>query len=169
MNDDRPRFAVITHPWPCGFERANIPADVAALVKVDEAIRNGHRLPRWGWPVPGAYNGATGAERVRGWEATWIARKIGLLPWPEHCSICARGSGLGFHAELYGRPLLVKPVCRSCHFHIHRRFRNPDRWQSFVGEWPDIAWLARIPVVELCRSAAQSQEAEYNPLGLAGD
>lgn len=147
----------------------NLAPDIVKLVQVTDAISGGMRLPRWGWPVPGPYNGATGAERIWGWQMTWVANRTGLLPWPERCSVCTKTTNLGLHAELYGRPLLVKAVCRSCHFHIHRRFKASAPWQAYVAKWSHIDWITRLPVTELSREAASALETEFDPFGLTTD
>lgn len=155
-------MTVMIADWPDG----HVPPDILAQQEVEQAIRNGASLPRWGWPTPRPYNGATGVERIHGWQITLIARRVGLLAPPRACSVCGKTSHLHFHSELYGRPLLAKPICRSCHFHVHRRFRRPDDWQSFLAGRHTGNWTQRIPVRELTRSDAMCLERTWNPLGL---
>lgn len=111
----------------------NLPDDVLMEQRVDDAIRNGFALPRWGWKVPAPYNGSTGAERVLGWQKVRVAEMLGLLPPRDRCSGCG-GLAAHKHCELYQRPLTSLDVCRSCHFQVHRRFTDPDRWVRFVHD-----------------------------------
>lgn len=148
--------------WPLG----ELPSDVAKQHIVEDAIRNGAILPKWGWPTPVPYNGATGDARIRGWQITWLATRLGLVAHAQACSICGRTTDLHQHSELYGRPLLAKAICKSTHFRIHRRFKSPTRWREFISGQSRETWLHRIPVVELTRSEAQALERTENPLGL---
>ena len=54
----RDQHALSTDPFP----------DLVVELKVNDAIVSGARLPRWGWKVPGSYNGASGRERIVGWQ-----------------------------------------------------------------------------------------------------
>jgi len=130
------------------------PADLEIEAQVDAAIRSGASLPRWGWPTPRSYNGATGEERIRGWQKVQIARRTGLLDLSPICSICAAKKAQGSHTELYQRCMTTKPVCRSCHFHIHRRFRDPDGWMARIAVLPVAQWVHALRTVELSRDQA---------------
>lgn len=66
-----------------------VPADVVLERKVDAAIADGHPLPRWGFPVPGPYNGATGPERIYVWQQNRTGQIMGLLQYPSGlCTAC---------------------------------------------------------------------------------
>ncbi len=127
-------------------------ADVEIERLVDHEIARGCPLPRWGWPIPGSYNGATGEERISGWQKVRIACRKGWLPEASACSICGRGgSGLHFHTENYFIPLLTMPICRSCHYRVHRRFSDPHGWVGFLLAHPSCLWIAAISRIELSR------------------
>lgn len=131
------------------------PADVALERRVTEAIATGASLPRWGWPLPSPYNGATGQERVAGWQLVHLAEQLGWLVRPRSCSICQESRRLHLHTENYFRPMRVRPVCQTCHFCLHRRFRSPDRWLTLIAKVPASGkWAARILLTELTREAA---------------
>lgn len=134
---------------------APVPPDIVIERAVDEIIQAGHPLPRWGWPVPGPYNGATGLERVGAWQKVRIAERCGLLDRPRDCCLCRKEDAAHRHAEIYHRPLTSQPVCRSCHFHIHRRFARPDDWCELLQRHPDAQpWVKALRITELSRSEA---------------
>ena len=133
----------------------DVPPDVAIEQAVDRAIAEGLRLPRWGWPTPGPYNGATGGERIIGWQKVRIAQCLGLLENSGRCGLCGSCDAAHLHAELYFRALLVKSICRSCHFHIHKRFQRPDLWAEKLVQFPTAqSWVRALPPVELSRAEA---------------
>lgn len=138
--------------------------DVEIQLRVDVAVSRGLRLPRWGWATPGPYNGATGAERVLGWQKLVTACRAGWLPWPHECSICGRDRNLHQHSENYFRPLVVEAVCRSCHFRVHDRFKRPEPWQELVDRYRlRCAWVASIGVIELSRAQARELATRADP------
>jgi hypothetical protein len=144
------------------------PPDVLNQMRVHEAISAGHPLPAWGYPNLRPYNSYSGSDRIRGWQITRVAMQLDLLDWPRRCSVCeVRDKAIGLHSELYGRPLLSKAVCRSCHFHIHQRFERPGRWQQFLERHNVQGWPARIPLQELAAAQANALERLKDPLGLA--
>lgn len=153
-----------TRAWPVG----QAPQDVLLQREVEAAIRSGAPLPKWGWPMPKPYNGASGAERIRGWQVVRIAARLGLIEQPRACSVCGRRSSIHRHSELYGRPLLAKPICKSCHFHVHRRFRSPDEWQAFLSRHSQ-GWVSRLPLRELDRDKALALQKMQDPFGLRED
>lgn len=107
------------------------------------------------------------AAKVSGWLKVRIATQRGWMEWPRCCSICGTTSGLHRHAELYGRPMLAKPICRSCHFYVHRRFARPDEWTTYLARHEGIAWIVRLRLQELTVSEAKKFESQFNPFGLA--
>lgn len=138
-----------------------IPRDVLVQRQVEEAIAAGHPLPRWGWKTPTSYNGSTGAERIGGWQKVRIAEQLGLLGRDGICSVCHTARAEQFHAELYIRCIAVKQVCRSCHFHVHRRFVDPDRWHSFVSDRSQPGdWALCLRVIQLDRREAEEIAAQ---------
>jgi hypothetical protein len=149
-------------PWG----ECDLPEDVLRQREVEEAMGRGAFVPRWGWAIPRPYNGYTGAERIKGWQIVRVAQRMGLLERPRACSVCGRTSNLHHHSELYGRPLLAQPICKSCHFHVHRRFRLPDGWQAFVGKQRECQWIVRLAPVELARTEALALEGQISPFGL---
>ncbi len=125
--------------------------DQVIEAKVDEVIAVDKRtLPRWGWKTPGPYNGATGPERIAGWQKVQIARLRGWLPWPSACLICGWTKHLHDHTENYARPMFVKAICRSCHNLLHRRFSHRENWAALLMLHPD-TWASSLPLVELTR------------------
>lgn len=139
------------------------PADVALELRVNEAIAAGARVPRWGWPLPGPYNGATGQERVAGWQKIRLAELFGWLIRPQSCSICQGSRRLHHHTENYFRPMCVHAVCQTCHFCLHRRFRSPDRWLTMIADVPASGdWASCIALSELTREAAMCKAAQPN-------
>lgn len=130
----------------------DLPTDLIVERAVDAAIAQGAFLPRWGWPTPRSYNGATGAERIRGWQKVVVARNLGLLPKVDQCEVCNADQSAGSHTEVYHRCMTTKPVCRLCHFQIHRRFRDPDRWMEFLSAMPAADWVHSLLTRELSRS-----------------
>jgi hypothetical protein len=139
--------------------------DILIERRVDELIAAGCRLPRWGWRTPTSYNGATGVERISGWQKLHIACKHGWIDWHQECSICGRTSSLHYHAENYFRPLVVEAVCRSCHFRIHRRWREPDVWLRFLAQHAGAQWIAKLRTRELTRSEAMALAKKVDPAG----
>jgi len=131
---------------------AETPADMVIERQVNEAIASGHPLPRWGWPQPPPYNGATGAERVYVWQQNRIGQMLGLMPRLGTCSACERRKAEGSHGEIYFRPFALHLVCRSCHARIHRRYGSPGTWQDFLNDGtPAGSWLRILPMKPISR------------------
>lgn len=155
---------------------SEIPPDILIEREVDKAIEAGCALPRWGWPIPGPYQGASGNERVRGWQKLHIAHRLGLLAWPTACTICRHNHHIGLHAEIYFRVFTSKPICRSCHFHVHRRFMRPDEWRLSLRQFPNADdWVRQLQTTELTRDEAMAIAAKpdifaalADPIGRVG-
>lgn len=131
------------------------PDDILIEREVESAIASGHLLPRWGWAVPQSYNGSTGHERIAGWQKVRIAEHLGLLRRGQFCSVCHIAKVEHWHHEIYARPMTAMSVCRSCHFHVHRRFVDPDRWHAFLSERARAGdWTLSLRTVELDRHEA---------------
>ena len=128
-----------------------LPADVLLDRKVEALVLAGFALPRWGFAIPGPYNGATGAERVYAWQKNQIAWRLGWLPRNQTCSICQVRPAEQGHQELYQRPFALMPVCRSCHVRLHRRFGNPHRWEAFVDQLSPDNWARMLLPEQLDR------------------
>ena len=134
---------------------AGVPADVVIERKVNEAIADGHPLPRWGWPLPGPYNGATGPERVYVWQQNRVGQMLGLMPKVDTCSACASRPAEQNHGEIYFRPFALHPICRSCHARVHRRYRSPHTWRQYLEEAvPAGSWLHVLPMQPISREDA---------------
>jgi hypothetical protein len=132
-----------------------MPPDVALGLRVNDEIAAGARLPRWGWPLPGPYNGASGDERVAAWQRVRVAELLGWLVRPASCSICNGGQRLHLHTENYFRPMCVRGVCQRCHFCLHRRFQHPARWKELLGgAGVSARWAREISLTELTRDEA---------------
>lgn len=94
-------------------------------------------------------------ECLIGWQKVRVAQFLGLLEEEEHCGLCRCREAAHQHGEIYFRPLVVRPICRSCHFHIHKRFQRPDLWATKLAEFPGAAkWVRSLRTVELSRSEA---------------
>lgn len=132
----------------------NLPTDRIIEAQVDAAIIEGVPLARWGWKVPRPYNGFTGPERIAGWQKVIVARRIGLLSNDEPCGVCGAPDAPQRHGEIYARPLTAQPICRSCHYHVHRRFREPNQWIERIASLPAEKWVHALPLVELTRAEA---------------
>lgn len=129
-----------------------MPHDLEIERAVDEAIAQGAFLPRWGWPTPRSYNGATGAERIAGWKKVAVARNLGLIARSAPCDVCGQPAGSARHGEIYARPLAARPICRSCHFRLHRRFGDPVGWEQFLSAMPAADWVYSLLTRELSRA-----------------
>lgn len=124
---------------------------------VQRAFDNGYKTPTWPYPVPGPYNGAPGAQRVRGWQFVMAARWMKLIPQPTMCSICARTGKLQYHNENYFRPLQAKPICQGCHRTLHRRFKDPEPWLDLVRRFGYVgAWFSDLNMVEMSKEEAMA-------------
>lgn len=130
----------------------DMPADIAIEQAVDAAIAQGAFMPRWGWPTPRSYNGATGAERIEGWQKVAVARNLGLIARTAPCDVCGQPAGSMRHGEIYARPLAARPICRSCHFKVHRRFGDPVGWEQFLSAMSAADWVHALLTQELSRS-----------------
>jgi hypothetical protein len=104
------------------------------------------------WPTPRAYNGASGAERIRGWQKVAVARNLGLIARTAPCDVCGQPAGSMRHGEIYARPLAARPICRSCHFTLHRRFGDPVGWEQFLSAMPAADWVHSLLTRELLRA-----------------
>lgn len=130
--------------------------DLAIQKKVEQAVEKGHRQwPQWSYAVPKPYNGASGPQRIAGWQRVWLACHMGLIPFPKLCSICGSPRNVQYHNEDYFRPLQAKPVCAGCHRVLHMRFRNPDAWLALVarygqtGKWFSNLTMERTEVAKM--------------------
>ena len=149
----RDQHAISNEPFP----------DILVELKVNDVIANGVRLPRWGWKVPGSYNGASGRERIVGWQKIILACRAGWLAWPSICSICDRNINIHYHVENYLRPIYARPVCRPCHYRLHRRFVEPEPWQLLACRHG--GWAATISTAELDRPTLCRLAQKANPEG----
>lgn len=128
------------------------PADIHIQSAVEQAIADGAFPPRWGWPTPQSYNGATGEERIAGWQKVAVARSLGLIARTSKCTVCGAPAGGMRHSEIYARPLMAQPICRSCHLKVHRRFKDPERWLAFIDTVPASDWVYCLLTREISRS-----------------
>lgn len=109
--------------------------DIAIQAEIERMLASGEiTAPIWRWPLLRPYGRFSGEERVRGWQLSRLAIQLGYLGEPRNCSICRTSEGkLERHNEDYSRPVLSKPICRSCHRRLHRRFRYPEQWERFIA------------------------------------
>jgi hypothetical protein len=86
------------------------------------------------------YNGFGSEERLAAGRVIQAAIRDGLLARPSQCSVCRvehkSGARLFCHLEDYRQPLAVYPICGRCHFFLHARFREPERWRGFLAGMP---------------------------------
>jgi hypothetical protein len=110
-------------------------------------------LRRWVWRTLPSYNGFSHEERVRGWQVQCWAEATGALTKPKGgCSICGSTVRVGWHGENYFDPWTSVVVCQSCHFRIHRRFREPRAWEALQTEYGGTAsseWITWLPTYEI--------------------
>jgi len=131
------------------------PIDIQIERQVDIMIQRGCALPRWGWAVPSSYNGATGHERIAAWQKMIVAERFGLVGPRGTCTVCYACEAEARHHEIYARGILAMSICKSCHFHLHRRFRDPGRWALFLAQSVSAdSWATKIKLFELDRHAA---------------
>ena len=111
--------------------------------ELDSAVAAGRiKLPIWKYPPLKPYLTFSPEQRIRGWQKTWAAIKLGIIPRPAKCSVCGTTRGtIQMHSEDYTRPLNAKPICAACHRSLHLRFIQPDQWRKRVcrfeeeGSW----------------------------------
>lgn len=137
-----------------------LPPDVLLDQRVEAVIADGFRMPRWGFPEPAPYNGATGPERIFAWQKNNIAWQLGWLPRGQTCSVCEEKRAEQSHQELYFRPFALMPVCRSCHVRLHRRFGSPDRWEEFKDGLSPGNWARSVLMQQIVRSDAMRLAAQ---------
>lgn len=120
MNDSR--FAPIRTAWD----------DIAVEKAVDDAIASKTTTTKKSSMKLGPYNGFSGDVRVL---ADWkikVAIELQLIPRPSQCSVCGKTTGrIDYHAENYGRPLQIAPICQGCHLALHNRLRGG----GFAASW----------------------------------
>jgi len=111
--------------------------DKALEATLDEAVARGDvTLPEWRYPPPKHYLNFSPEQRIRGWQKTWAAIRMRLIPRPSQCSVCLTSRGrMQMHAEDYTRPLNAKPICPACHRSLHMRFRAPEQWAERVKRY----------------------------------
>lgn len=140
--------------------REGEPLDLVIERKVDEVITQGFPLPRWGWAVPGPYQGSTGAERVLGWQKMRVAETLSFLPPRRECSGCG-DQAHHRHQEIYQRSLFCPAICRSCHYQVHKRFDRPEEWKRLLEAKVDPAsWFWTFPRKPITRDQAMQVAAE---------
>lgn len=129
MNDKK--IALIQTEWDDrSVEEA---VDEAIALKLTSVKKSSMKL--------GPYNGFSGEVRVL---ADWkikVAVELKLIPRPTRCSVCNKSTGrIDYHAEDYGRPLRVAPICQGCHLSLHNRLRGAgyaESWRRRVGQYGD--------------------------------
>lgn len=133
--------------------------------QVDQLVADGFPIPRWGWPVLGYYNGVSGRDRILGWQKAQVAKRSGLLGWPQMCSICGNRNNLQMHNENYYRPLNGRPICKSCHYVLHRRFKAPTAWLNLSARYAFAgAWHTNISMAELTEQQSRWLATKRNPM-----
>jgi hypothetical protein len=138
--------------------------DLVLSRSINAAVLAGALLPKWRWAMLGPYNGATGEERIAGWQQLRLAELLGWLDRRTRCSLCGGSKRIHHHSENYFRPLHVRALCQACHFCLHRRFRAPEAWLMLVAEQtaPD-HWACRISLTELSRETSLALAQQFDP------
>lgn len=125
------KFAPIQTEWD----------DRAVERAVDEAIASRQTSVRRSSMKLGPYNGFDGIVRVLADQKIKVAVDLGLIPKASRCSVCATTVGrVDYHAEDYGRPLRVAPICMKCHMALHNRLRGggyAESWKRRVQAHAD--------------------------------
>lgn len=112
--------------------------DQAVERQVDEVIAAGKapvKFHRYGLKP---YKGSSSEQRDIGQWKINIAIGLGLIPKPTVCSVCGKSGTLQYHAEDYSRPLLIAPMCPSCHLSLHAHFRSSKgsgSWSRKVAKY----------------------------------
>jgi len=133
--------------------------------KVDALIADGFTLPPNRYPLLKDYNGATGQERRTGGGKWTVALLNKLVPLPTLCSICLSTRNLQNHNENYFRPCAARPLCKRCHFMLHRRFRAPHSWLTHAHQHHyEGAWFTRIAMEEITRDEARYLATLQDPI-----
>lgn len=104
------------------------------------AAARGLKPRDWKWKPLKIYNGFTHEQRVCKWQAVDLLIRMGLKEPASalHCNICGKTSNeaaLSYHSEDYSSLTGDYPLCKSCHFHIHGRFRTPSAWQDLIEKY----------------------------------
>lgn len=125
--------------------------DRAVEHQVDQAIAAGRTTVRLASMKLGPYNGYSGEVRVQADRKIKVAIELGLIPPSRQCSVCGETKGrIDYHAENYGRPLLVAAICQKCHMALHNRFRSSGyaaSWQKRIKPHADgTKWFEQLRV-----------------------
>lgn len=148
--------------------------------EVIQRLNSGAITPReWTWPAMKPYNGSTNEQRIIGWQKVWAAVYAKLIPNCKTCSVCGGTNTIHYHCEDYLRPLDARPICKSCHFALHKRFSQPENWLLIVrrngapGDWFfDLRMLERDRGEEraeyerLCRTPITDCRTPYHGCGV---
>lgn len=114
------------------------------------AASRGLKPREWKWKPLKIYNGFTHEQRVRKWQAVDLLIRMGLKQPASalRCDICgatAKEATLSYHSEDYSSLTGDYPLCKSCHYHIHARFRAPYFWQCIIEKYGDgTRWFERL-------------------------
>jgi hypothetical protein len=129
MNDRK--FAPIQTEWD--DRRVEQAVDEAIALKLTSVKKSSMKLA--------SYNGFSGEVRVLADRKIKVAIELTLIPRPTRCSVCHKSTGrIDYHAEDYGRPLRVAPICQGCHLALHNRLRGAgyaESWKRRVGQYGD--------------------------------
>jgi len=103
----------------------------------------------------GWYNGWSPQERLATLPVQKAAIASGELARPTRCSICGcahnrqdwrADDAVWLHDEDYARPLAAYAACRRCHRTLHRRFDDPEPWQTLIAQYGSngAAWFEQL-------------------------
>ena len=81
------------------------------------------------------YNGFTHEERVAGWQCIWWLIDNKEMSRPSTCAISGAAGSLHLHCEDYYQPWDAIPLAQPIHLALHRRFKQPEAWQSIVATY----------------------------------
>ncbi len=115
-----------------------------------------------------SYNGFSGSERLA--KLREMHRKFPNRSHPYYrgpCDMCGNSdSPVMPHSEDYSRPYRwerpwMYAVCRTCHYHLHMRFRRPWAWSEHTSNIKEIKGIAIRGVSSATSSTKSFCEAEW--------
>jgi len=122
---------------------------------------------KWSWKILKSYNGFSGEERARGWQAVRWLQAAGVMPENDPCDICGETEKpRDYHSEDYYNILSAAYLCKRCHSAIHTRFKNPDNlWHILQTQRtsPVETWYDMLLNDEHGMDLAAHQRAKYGP------
>jgi hypothetical protein len=120
-------------------------------------------------PYKGWYNGFSMEERRAVNPLLRAAQVACILDAPRTCSICGTVQSnvapirMEWHLEDYRDYLRPYPICHNCHWVLHARFSQPNRWIQLVSKCYGDSWVHKLTMDP--RSKARPFNETY-PFGI---